>query len=125
MAGFLVDHMDRLAIKPISTTTFVYVNDYYSKKMKMKDIDEVLDTKGLLSDIIVILIIAYILDDSSRNDFYNHYYLRKYKYNLNLDTNLTFFSIVIQIIVLNLYSVYKIKRELSSTRTDITIINEN
>lgn len=61
-------------------------------------------------DIILTYIVTLELDKTALNDYYNHYYQRKYHFNPNFDTDKSSLTFLFILTISNLIGFYDLKK---------------
>lgn len=110
ISAILSERLDKLSIITISTISFVYVNNLISALNNNEYI--ILDTQNLVFDIVLTYIVTIMLDKTAINDYYNHYYQRKYHFNPKLDTDKSSLSFLFILTISNLIGFYDLKKGL-------------
>ena len=100
MGGILGPYMDRFAIVAFSTVTFAYVNNLVDD---LTGNDKFyLSTEDIVFDIIVTIIVVYMIDDKSINDYWNHYYERHMIDHPRYNSDRTSFEFLFILTIVNL-----------------------
>ena len=108
IAAFLSPKLDKLSLITISAITFAYVNNLISSLNNDDYI--IINTENLVFDIILTYIVTLELDRTALNDYYNHYYQKKYHFNPSFDTNKSSLNFLFILTISNLISFYDLKK---------------